>query len=662
MAYIGKAPGGTGVRQRYLYTATSGQTTFTTSDSGLALSYSDTNYMDVYQNGVLLDPANDYTATSGTSVVLGTGATTGDVIEIIVYDVFSVFNNTVTGNFTVGNNLTVSGTSTLATVDINAGNIDGTTIGAATPAAGTFTTGDFNTSLNVDGTITSDGLTVDGSSVLNNDSSSIATVLELRNDDKTDDNGLRLDFNSLDTSNNDNVFGRIEVEIKNHATEKSNMNFSIRNDSGNFTELFVLDKDEKVIMNGSVGIGESNPDRKLHVKSGADNVVAKFESTDAVAAIEFADSAGSAEIGNAGNDLVFYPAGIEKVRIDSSGNLGIGESNPAYKLDVASAVIQFGDSTDAFAQYKSSAGNWHVGANSSNAFAFYSGTYGSGSERMRIDSSGNLLVGQSSTTVPGLSNTTTGLSLTNNGYIFASKADDNVAWFNRNTSDGSIISLRKDGSPVGSIGTNSSRLTIGNGDTGLLIAGDLDNITPFNTSTNASRDAAVDLGNSGVRFKDLYLSGSVYLGGTGSANALNDYEEGTWTPSYTAQTSNPTIDYNRRNGNYVKIGKLVKATVELRTNSISGGSGTLYISGLPFTANSPAAHTRAGTMNVGYSNDFTTLAPQSGIIDDGNTFAIPFVNNSSDARVGIDQALTVSNLTNGTGQNYLIATIIYETD
>jgi hypothetical protein len=57
---------------------------------------------------------------------------------------------------------------------------------------------------------------------------------------------------------------------------------------------------------------------------------------------------------------------------------------------VASAVIRFGDSTDAFAQYKSSAGNWHVGANSSNAFAFYSGTYGSGIERMRIDSAGRV--------------------------------------------------------------------------------------------------------------------------------------------------------------------------------------------------------------------------------------------------------------------------------
>ena len=110
MAYIGKQPG-TGVRNRFLYTATAGQTTFTTSDSNLALSYSDALYMDVYLNGVLLDPANDYTATSGTSVVLGSGATAGDVLEIVVYDVFSVFNNTINGNFDVGGDLTVDTTT-----------------------------------------------------------------------------------------------------------------------------------------------------------------------------------------------------------------------------------------------------------------------------------------------------------------------------------------------------------------------------------------------------------------------------------------------------------------------------------------------------------------------------------------------------------------------
>lgn len=112
-----------------MYTATAGQTTFTTSDSNLALSYSDALYMDVYLNGVLLDPANDYTATSGTSVVLGSGATAGDVLEIVVYDVFSVFNNTIDGNFEVGGNLTV---------DTNTLKVDSTNnrvgIGTASPA------------------------------------------------------------------------------------------------------------------------------------------------------------------------------------------------------------------------------------------------------------------------------------------------------------------------------------------------------------------------------------------------------------------------------------------------------------------------------------------------------------------------------------------------
>tara|TARA_R100000008_G_C3493123_1_gene119740 strand:- start:314 stop:643 length:330 start_codon:yes stop_codon:yes gene_type:complete len=51
--------------------------------------------MDVYQNGVLLKPGTDYTATTGTTVVLVTGASLNDVVEMVVYDVFSV-NNTYT--------------------------------------------------------------------------------------------------------------------------------------------------------------------------------------------------------------------------------------------------------------------------------------------------------------------------------------------------------------------------------------------------------------------------------------------------------------------------------------------------------------------------------------------------------------------------------------
>jgi hypothetical protein len=93
MPYIGKSPSA-GVRQRYQYTATAGQTTFSGTDTGnLTLNYTDNNFVDVFQNGVLLKGSGtDYTATSGSSVVLTTGASVSDVIEIIVYDVFSVGN------------------------------------------------------------------------------------------------------------------------------------------------------------------------------------------------------------------------------------------------------------------------------------------------------------------------------------------------------------------------------------------------------------------------------------------------------------------------------------------------------------------------------------------------------------------------------------------
>ncbi len=93
MPYIGKAPQ-QGIRNRFIYQATAGQTTFSGSDANsLTLSYPDGEYVDVYQNGILLKPATDYTSTSGTTVVLVTGASVNDVVEIVVYDAFSIANS-----------------------------------------------------------------------------------------------------------------------------------------------------------------------------------------------------------------------------------------------------------------------------------------------------------------------------------------------------------------------------------------------------------------------------------------------------------------------------------------------------------------------------------------------------------------------------------------
>ena len=93
MPYIGKAPN-QGVRTRFIYQATAGQTSFSGSDANSnTLTYSDGEYVDVYQNGILLKPATDYTSTTGTTVVLVTGTSVNDVVEIVVYDAFSIANS-----------------------------------------------------------------------------------------------------------------------------------------------------------------------------------------------------------------------------------------------------------------------------------------------------------------------------------------------------------------------------------------------------------------------------------------------------------------------------------------------------------------------------------------------------------------------------------------
>ena len=81
MPYIGKSPE-FGVRNRFVYQATAGQTSFSGSDGDAkTLVYTDSLYMDVYQNGVLLKPGTDYAATTGTTVVLVTGASLNDAVS-----------------------------------------------------------------------------------------------------------------------------------------------------------------------------------------------------------------------------------------------------------------------------------------------------------------------------------------------------------------------------------------------------------------------------------------------------------------------------------------------------------------------------------------------------------------------------------------------------
>jgi hypothetical protein len=107
-----------------------------------------------------------------------------------------------------------------------------------------------------------------------------------------------------------------------------------------------------------------------------------------------------------------------------------------------------------------------------------------------------------------------------------------------------------------------------------------DAITP-STSTGTDRDNAIDLGASGAAYKDLYLGGGLLVGGTGSANKLDDYEEGTWTPT-DASGAGLSISVTGT-AKYVKIGNTVFFTVDQIIYPSTSDTSGAALGGLPFT-------------------------------------------------------------------------------
>jgi hypothetical protein len=405
-----------------------------------------------------------------------------------------------------------------------------------------------STGINVTGTVTADGLTVDGNATITTADNS--TNLSLVSTDADASVGPVLDLyrNSASPADND-VTGRIIFSAENDADEKIEYqriitympDVSDGSEDGAFQHYIMkdgtriqrlehsptesvfnqdsADVDFRVESNGNanmlfvdggndrVGIGTSSPSVSLTTLAGtANTAIARFSGSEGARGLVIETASTTRDddtvvfnASDAFGRISFETNSTQRMTIDTSGNVTASNS-VGVSGNAGMPVLQQAAGSASFPSYSFyDDGNTGMFRPSADALAFATG----GSEVVRL-SGGNLLVGLSAVEAVG---TSAGTQLRADGLVYAAATSD-AHILSRRSTDGSILNFRKDTTTVGSIASVGGLIQFGQGNANLKFSNASDVITPANGS-GTDNNNAIDLGSSSAAFKSLYLSGTI---------------------------------------------------------------------------------------------------------------------------------------------------------